>query len=396
MYFRTCIARLVKFAVSGIIISNSFQAAMAQGPCGPQKPVTIACLIVDTIGQAAGISQPPLQAGTGSVNGNAYLVVPLTTSQPIPSPASGFVYTFDPSAGAYVRSSQSFGPILSERADTIGANKLFVGGSFQRFVFDKVDGNDLHSSHLNSLIGTQLSGDLNMDLQLTQFTVSATYGINDRLDVSLAVPFSTVRVGVAANLVSPGPMPTSSSASNSHSASGIGDVDLQLKGTVLRRKNAAVAVGTLFRIPTGDVYEALGTGSLGVKPFVAASLNYKRTAPHVNVGYLLNGKSILAGNVFTGERRQIPNEILYTFGVDAGVTRWLTAVFDVLGTEVIHGDRLVFPIQRQSYNMTNGSVGFKLNPGGTFLVVANVLFRLNSGAGLRTKIAPLVGVSYAF
>ena len=41
------------------------------------------------------------------------------TSLPIPSPASGFTYTFDKSLGVYTRSAQSLGPILAERAETI-------------------------------------------------------------------------------------------------------------------------------------------------------------------------------------------------------------------------------------------------------------------------------------
>src|SRR5262245_43275368 len=39
---------------------------------------------------------------------------------PLPSPASGFTYRFDPTTGVFQRTSQSFGPILSERAETIG------------------------------------------------------------------------------------------------------------------------------------------------------------------------------------------------------------------------------------------------------------------------------------
>src|SRR6187401_3377110 len=40
------------------------------------------------------------------------------TSVPLPSPASGFTYQFDPATGTFVRSTRSFGPILSDRAET--------------------------------------------------------------------------------------------------------------------------------------------------------------------------------------------------------------------------------------------------------------------------------------
>jgi hypothetical protein len=51
---------------------------------------------------------------------------------PPPSPSSGFIYEFDPSTGVFRRSSESFGPILTERAETVGAG-LTVGFAFQRY-----------------------------------------------------------------------------------------------------------------------------------------------------------------------------------------------------------------------------------------------------------------------
>src|SRR6266566_4707386 len=39
---------------------------------------------------------------------------------PLPSPASGFTYQFDPSVGVFQRTTQSFGPLLTERAETVG------------------------------------------------------------------------------------------------------------------------------------------------------------------------------------------------------------------------------------------------------------------------------------
>ncbi len=45
---------------------------------------------------------------------NAALGTQLTLL-PLASPASGYTFTFDPAAGVYTRSSQTFGPILSDR-----------------------------------------------------------------------------------------------------------------------------------------------------------------------------------------------------------------------------------------------------------------------------------------
>src|SRR5690348_3458121 len=46
---------------------------------------------------------------------------------PTASPASGITLRFDPAAGVPVRTTESLGPILSERAETIGKGKLFLG-----------------------------------------------------------------------------------------------------------------------------------------------------------------------------------------------------------------------------------------------------------------------------
>ena len=49
----------------------------------------------------------------------------------------------------------------------------------------------------------------------------------------------------------------------------------------------------------------------------------------------------------------------------------------------------------QSYNISNASLGLKINPGSNVLITLNVLVKLNSG-GLRADYVPLVGLSYTF
>src|SRR5215207_845555 len=55
---------------------------------------------------------------------------------PLPSPASGFTYNFDPGTGTFVRSTKSFGPILADRGETIGRGKIAFGYTYQFFSFD--------------------------------------------------------------------------------------------------------------------------------------------------------------------------------------------------------------------------------------------------------------------
>src|SRR6187401_3348465 len=67
------------------------------------------------------------------------------TSVPLPSPASGFTYKFDPATGTFVRSTRSFGPILTDRAETIGRGRLAFGFNSQFFSFDHLDGVSLEA-----------------------------------------------------------------------------------------------------------------------------------------------------------------------------------------------------------------------------------------------------------
>jgi hypothetical protein len=134
-----------------------------------------------------------------------------------------------------------------------------------------------------------------------------------------------------------------------------------------------------------------------------------KVAPHVNLGYQWNGKSVLAGDVATGRKEELPDQFVYAAGADVGVTKWATLALDVLGQHVVNSPRLVtqtftaidgekFPqiaFVNGSFNVDNASVGFKINAGGSVLVDFNVLFKLDNG-GLRDKVTPLLGFEYSF
>src|SRR5664280_3411461 len=62
---------------------------------------------------------------------------------PLATPASGFTFEFV--NGVLTESNKSFGPIMTERAETIGRHKLFVGFTYQQFRFHSIDGNDLEN-----------------------------------------------------------------------------------------------------------------------------------------------------------------------------------------------------------------------------------------------------------
>ncbi len=477
-----------------ILAMSSFLPALAQSPC----PITaVSSKLVCTIPQLYGpdgLGPPALQANTfhdvhfsasnqrdftplsGAVTSAVGTQLGLLE---LASPASGITFTFDRSLGIVQRSNQSFGPVLSERSETIGRHKLFLAVTYQYFNFSSIDGISLRNlpvvfQHVdtpgvNGCVAGFLPGSNNrrcnpvpvtlgpngqptfandgnptfeldnvvsntsIGLKVHQITAFATYGLTNRIDVSVAVPFSNIRLGgfatsqIVANSVpigDPNPLDylhracadaicLNPSFANVSTASGIGDVTLRVKGTVLRGERAGLAIGADLRTPTGDEMNFLGSGAVGAKPFVAASYR-GRISPHANAGFEWNGKSILAGDIATGAKGRLPREFLYSAGVDVGVTRRLTVAADLLGTHVFNTFRVV-PVTftdrgniegqvhsypdifqvRDSLDMRDLGLGAKYSPFGNFLVTGNVQLKLND-AGLRAKAVPLIGLSYIF
>jgi len=359
-------------------------------------------------------------------------------SVPLPSPASGFTYELDPALGVFKRSTQSFGPILGERAETIGKKKVSLGFNYQYFTFDSLEGVDLGDvpavfTHDNAAPGGRadvIATHNSIDLKVGQFITYLNYGLADGVDVSVAVPFVKVdlgvtslatiqRIGTASNPAThffrdpsaPGAFGNSKTFSSSGSASGVGDVIGRLKGRLVKSGATGVALGVDVRFPTGDEEDLLGSGAWGVKPFLVLSVSQRVLSPHVNVGYQWNGQSVLAGNVVTGEKKSLPDQFLYAAGVDVGVTSKVTLALDLIGRRVLKSPRLqpetfhalqgglTFPsitfLQDADFNVTNASAGLKVNAGGRLLLDVNVLFKLDDG-GLRDKITPLVGFEYSF
>jgi hypothetical protein len=358
---------------------------------------------------------------------------------PLPSPASGFTYTFDSSLGVFQRSTQSFGPILTERAETIGKHKVTFGVTYQYFSFDSLEGVPLADvpavfTHDDDQLGGGRSDVVTtnnaIDASIDQTVAFLSYGLGSRVDLSVAVPLVTVdlavtsqaqiqRVGTctatSCNLAvhyfddGSGGLGIDHTYASSGQASGIGDVVVRLKANPVHNDAVALALGVDGRFPTGDEQNLLGLGAFGVKPFVVLSFSQGRVSPHVNAAYLWNGKSVLAGDVATGTKKDLPDQVQYAVGVDVGATKRLTLAFDFLGTYVINSPRLIrevftaanglsFPqigFVTDSYNLANGAAGLKFNPAGRLLVDVNVLFKLDS-AGLRDKVTPLVGIEYAF
>lgn len=362
------------------------------------------------------------------------------TSVPLPSPASGFTYQFDPATGTFVRSTRSFGPILSDRAETIGKGRLAFGFSHQFFSFDHLDGVSLsaipavfrHDSFESGGGRTDVVSTLNtIEATVSQFTGALTYGLTSRIDLSLAVPVvrtrlsllsnaKILRLGTGANVQvhyfrdpeAIGGYGSTRQFFSEGSAGGLGDLLVRVKTTLVREGTRAMAAGVDVRLPTGDEQNLLGAGAAGLRPFAAFSSSYGPVAPHANIAYQWNGRSVLAGDVRAHIEGDLPDQFIYAAGSDLAVNSRFSIVFDILGQRVLNSPQLStytlaargvagsadlpdIRFANGSYWSTNGALGFKANVAPKVLVNFNMRFNI-AGAGLSDRIAPLLGVEWAF
>ena len=436
---------VVMFAVSCLVLAAPVHAQ--------DRPASLATLFEDIFGPG-GLVVSSDEVTVDGTNHSAHfnsafqsdfrLVNVALTSQlaavPLPSPASGFTYRFDPGTGTFVRSTSSFGPILTERGETIGRGRIAFGFSYQFFSFDHLDGVGLSAVPAVFTHDNYQAGGGRTDVVFTENTIKAdvgqfngalTYGLTDRLDLAMAVPIISThlsllsnariyRVGTGANTSVhyfhsdagiDGRGETKQFFSEG-SASGVGDIVLRVKGTVLRENGRALALGVDTRLPTGDEQNLLGAGAPGIRAFSAFSTSLQKFAPHVNIAYQWNGKSVLGADVRTGLEADLPDQFLYAAGTDFGINDRLSIVLDLLGRRVIDSPRMStyefvatgpastatlsdIRFSTASYWVSNGAVGFKANVAPRLLVNFNLRFHI-SGHGLSDRIAPLIGMEWGF
>lgn len=439
------VKRLVFFTTVGFLLAVPARAQ--------DRVATLATLFEDIFGRSGLVvsSEEVLVDGTNhaahfnsAFQSDFRLVNIALTSQlaavPLPSPASGFTYRFDPGTGTFVRSTSSFGPILTERGETIGRGRLAFGFSHQFFSFDHLDGVGLATvPAVFTHDGFQAGGgrsdvvftENTIKADISQFNGALTYGVTDRLDVSLAVPIVSTRLSLLSNArihrvgtglntaihyfrddVGIDSRGDTRQYFAEGSASGVGDIVIRAKATVMKESSRAFAVGVDARLPTGDEQNLLGAGAAGVRAFAAFSTSFARFAPHLNIAYQWNGKSVLGGEVRSSHKEDLPDQFQWAIGTDFGINNRLSIVMDLLGRRVVDSPHLstydfvangpagtvTLPdirFARASYWVNNGAIGFKANVAPRLLVNFNLRFQI-SGGGLSDRIAPLIGMEWGF
>ena len=364
------------------------------------------------------------------------------TTPALANPASGFVYKYDPQTDLFTRTSQSLGPVMAERGETIGRHKFAFGTMAQRFRYQTLDGVNLHNLPGIALYtaGTAPAGDpylagelisarTSVDIRVNTLTAFATYGLTNRIDVSVAVPFAQIsydlnsivtinRIPGAEPIVSPstsgapivtccsngGPGPygpvyasyfdpknpatsvvhefsNNQSTSqgdlywnpNKNKAVGLSDITFRMKGNVYQDDKISFALLMDVRAPTGNAANFLGSGAIGLRPLAALSVRAGWLTPHINLGYQWNGRSILAGDPTIASSAKLPGFAIFSAGSDIPFSKYVAFSLDYIGQEYVNSPRF-------AVITANGPLG----PAQTIFPQGNHVYNESGGsAGLK-------------
>ena len=172
------------------------------------------------------------------------------------SSGGGFSYQLDPTLGTVVRSSDSFGPLFTERSLGSGQGRASFGVSYRSTMFDNIDGRSLRDGTLVSTASVFTGQTTPFDIETVSLrirtdtmTLNGSVGITDRFDVSAGIPF--IRLTLQGERVDTYRGRELVQATGSASASGLGDVVLRARYNVLRAGASGLAVGGEARLPTG-------------------------------------------------------------------------------------------------------------------------------------------------
>ncbi len=290
-------------------LRDRLQDLFSFGACG--KPLCLDNSVNATNGHGDHFL-PDLAASNGALISFLNDAISSTASNfPLPASGSGITYKFE--GGLPVRTSTSLGPIFGERAQTIGKGRFVTGANLTGIAFTSLRGVPLEGLILtfthqdvppaglgqpvreNDLLQVRL--DLNVNLLVSTFF--ATYGVSDRVDLSVAVPLVHSSLsGRSVGQFLPFGIPTShffagdsshpvltANAATFGSATGIGDIAFRVKATLLNAEPLRLAVMADTRVPTGSEEDLTGSGHFGFRGLLIGAGQFGNFSSHLNLGY---------------------------------------------------------------------------------------------------------------
>jgi Putative MetA-pathway of phenol degradation len=341
---------------------------------------------------------------------------------PVASASSSVTYAFNPATESFERQTRVLGPIIGERAETIGKGQMDASFSYSYVNITNINGDDLgHLENKASIGGNVVSfpvpGGLTLadgrftnylplrvltDLGVTAhiMTPSFTYGVTPGFDVNLTIPIIVTTLSARANVTVPDPrLPQFALQSGdpnaqqrvvaaSSDSGGIGDILLRAKYVLLREAPVDLAAGLGISFPSGSVEDFHGSGNYRVQPsLILSRVLFERFEPLLNVGVDINADSI---------DRSI---VRWAVGTTAQLVGQLNAALVFLGRHELSEQTTPlatpFFLQIERNDIYDASIGLRYLFLDSGVISVNAIVPLND-AGLRAEVIPTVQVEYAF
>jgi len=330
---------------------------------------------------------------------------------PIPSSVGLVSYKFNEATGTYERVEGSLGPILSERGSTSGKGTLNFSATYTFANYETINGQDdvglvlKHCLLPECTFGAPLTSPFLRDtahvqvhfrLKSQAIALTAVYGVTNRLDVGLVVPYvrNDLQIFTHAFIVyAPGsPLTTHFFDPNietpdqygTGNAVGIGDIVARGKYRLMPKASFESAVLADLTLPTGDKQNFLGTGATKLKVTYIASKTIHRFTPHLNAGYEMRfGDTNL--NIFD-----------YRFGAEIAATPTFTLTADAIGAVRPHASNLFRSVvlgdqQLIAHSEIDAAIGGKWKLSGDRAFLFNLLVPMNN-AGIRPTAVVTAGI----
>jgi len=378
-------------------------------------PAALAGSLADVFssGQLAGLELEPI----GPALANS-----LATTYPVASASSSVTYVYNPALESFERRTQVLGPIIGERAETIGKGQLNIGFSLSWVDISTINGEDMGDLVNQASVGGRVVSfpvpggvtladgrfsnflpvlvHANIDVEANIGTPSITYGVTPDLDINLSLPIMTTYLSVKITedvpdprlpqfALNPGdPNEQQLTPSDSDRATGFGDLLLRGKYVVHRGEPFDIAALLGVSFPSGNQDDFHGTGTYRVQPsLIMSKVIADRFEPLLNLGVDIN-----ADNVDRSAFR-------WAVGGTGKVIGPLTAAAVFLGRNEFNAqsDPIAAPFffQIERNDIYDFSFGLRLLFAESGVVSANAIVPLNSD-GFRADIIPTIGVEYAF
>jgi hypothetical protein len=354
----------------------------------------------------------------------------ITQSQTFPqaSTASGFSFTWN--GPTPTLDSQMFGPLFGDRGRTNGRNKLSATLSVQNLKWEKLDGSAIRNDEAGLLWGDDNYADFGsgpagyvgrcrMDIDSLIASLALTYGVTDRLDVTVAAPLVHTKVEGSNEfldyVVLPGGRLTIDPAVTAFvpqgrffvkgSSTGLGDVTAGLSYAFVKNDAAALAFVGRVNLGTGSFDDMTGTGETQVSGGIVGSYQSGTFAPHFTLSYFGASETLFdeARGVVGVDVRAVPNrltlsaELLARRLIDVQGFEGATTLGTV--TSPVTGDRFEvrdFRAVRGDYSLYFLNLGGKVRIAGQLLGTAYVLIPWGSQGLIAQKPSWNVGMHYAF